>query len=139
MRWMSDEKFFEQFIPVNAPSFEGAFIVPPVNSVFAICVLPDVVLVDMSLLEVKAVSLKLRDSRGDEFAQEGVTMQFNGKGDGLNWRKPDDVDIVFILQKSEMPFSSFVFKPRIEPDIGDAFLIIKRMNDVKHDVRIRAA
>ena len=39
MRRMSDEKLFEQFVPVNAPSFEGAFIVPPINSVFAIGVL----------------------------------------------------------------------------------------------------
>ena len=92
----------------------------------------------MSLLEVETVSLKLRDSRGDEFAQEGVTMLLNSNGDGLNGRKPDNVDIVFILQKSEMPFGRFGFKPRIEPDIGDAFLIIKGVDDMKHDVRICA-
>ena len=66
-------------------------------------------------------------------------MHFDSNGDGLNWRKPYEGDVVFFLQKSEMPFSSLKLKPRIEPDVTGASVLIKGVNEVKQNVRVRAS
>ena len=57
MRRMSDEELFEQRVSVNAPSFEGAFIVPPVERIFAVRVTLQILLVNVFSLEVEGVSL----------------------------------------------------------------------------------
>ena len=76
------------------------------------------------------------NASGDEFAQEGESMQIDSNGDGLNGRKPYDVDVVFILQKGQVFFSSLKLQASVEPDIGDPFMFVNGVNDVKHDVGV---